>query len=101
MSGERLDWKRIPESVRSHDMYFLVGQSIVRIYTESRAPAKDEERRELMHAVLFSRFNRRACHCNRPYRLIKARVHPVERLTPAGPAKSRQAAVAVAMLCCP
>lgn len=23
-----------------------------------------------MHAVLFSRFNRRACHCNRPYRLV-------------------------------
>lgn len=24
--------------------------------------------RELMHAVLFSRFNRRVCHCSRPYR---------------------------------
>lgn len=44
MSGERLDWKRkTPESVRSHDMYVLVGQAIVRIYTESRALAKDEE----------------------------------------------------------
>lgn len=36
-------------------------QAIVRIYTESRAPAKDEERRELMRAA-YSAVLTGGCH---------------------------------------